>query len=220
MLGATALVTLGAISTLVRFDPLGLTIDVDPASEPLINPHDPGIPIYRQAVRDFGNDDLYVVVMETDGIFTRENLEVLHRLTHRLRRLPGVASVQSLARVLSIRHDSVRDLVRVDDFIDRVPEDPEAIARLEHRALADPLYRKTLISADGRAAAINLRFRPMTDAEFVELDLDGKIAALLETERDGGRRFYVAGRPHVRAQAYHIMVGDLARLIPIAVAVA
>jgi predicted RND superfamily exporter protein len=60
----------------------------------------------------------------------------------------------------------------------------------------------------------------MTDAEFVDLDLDGKIAALLDAEIRDGRHFYVAGRPHVRAQAYHTMVRDLVRLIPVAVVVA
>jgi hypothetical protein len=220
VLGAIALITLGAASALIQLEPLGLTIDVDPASEPLINPLDPGVPIYRQAVRDFGNDDVYVIVMQTGGTFDRENLEALHRLTHQLRGLSGVASVQSLARVLSVRHDPGRDLVSVDHFMDRVPEDLEEIDRLERRALANPLYRKTLISDDGLATAINLNFRPMTDAEFVELDLDGKIASLLEQESEEGRRFYIAGRPHVRAQAYHMMVGDLVRLIPVGVVAA
>jgi predicted RND superfamily exporter protein len=215
-----ALISLGAIFSLIRLDPLGLTIDVDPASEPLINPRDPGIPIYQQAVRDFGNDDVYVVVMETEGTFERDNLETLHRLTHKLRGLRGVAGVQSLARVLSVDYDAERDIVSVNNFMNRVPESDEALEALRRRALQDPLYRKTLISGDGRAAAINISFRPMTDAEFVELDLDGQIIALLEAESREGRNFYIAGRPHVRAQAYHLMVGDLVRLIPVAVLVA
>jgi predicted RND superfamily exporter protein len=220
VIAMAGLISIGALSALIEVSPLGLTIDVDPASEPLIDPLDPGIPIYRQATADFGNDDVFVVVMETERTFARDNLEALHRLTHQLRGLPGVASVQSLARALSIRFVASEDMVRVDNFMDRVPEDEASIAELEKRALADPLYRKTLISGDGRAAAINLTFRPMTDAEFVHLDLDGKIAALLDAETRDGRRFYVAGRPHVRAQAYHTMVGDLVRLIPVAVAVA
>jgi predicted RND superfamily exporter protein len=220
VLSAAALISLGAVTSLIQIQPFGLAIDVDPASEPLIDPQDPGIPIYRKAVRDFGNDDVYVIVMQTEGTFVRENLEALHRLTHRLRGLTGVASVQSLARVLSVRHDPERDMVRIDQFLNRIPEDSAEIDRLERRALSDRLYRKTLISGDGLATAINLSFRPMTDAEFVELDLDGKIAALLEQESGEARRFYIAGRPHVRAQAYHMMVGDLVRLIPVGVAVA
>ena len=215
-----AMVSLAALVALIRVDPFGLTIDVDPASEPLIDPTDPGIPIYEQAILDFGHDDVYVVVMETEGIFTRENLTALHRLTHRIRGLPGVASVQSLARVLSVHYDGSQDIVRVHNFMDHVPDDPETIDQLERRARAHPIYRKTLISADGHATALNIGFHPMTDADFVELDLDGKIGKLLEEESADGRNFYVAGRPHVRARAYHTMVTDLLRLIPIAVAVA
>ncbi len=209
-----------ALVALVRFDPPGLTIDVDPASEPLINPADPGIAVYERAIRDFGHDDLYIVVMESEDTFARENLEALHRLTHRLRGLPGVASVQSLARVLSVEHDTATDTLRIRNLMDRVPKDAEAIERLRRRALGDPIYRKVLLSPDARATALNISFQPMTDGDFVERDLDGSIASLLAEETNATRRFHVAGRPHVRARAYHQMVGDIIRLIPIAVAVA
>jgi predicted RND superfamily exporter protein len=213
-------VTLGAAAALVRLDPPGFTIDVDPASEPLIRSDDPGIPIYAQAKRDFGNDDVYVIAMETRDVFTPENLEVLRRLTHRIRGLPRIAAVESLARVLSVRYDAERDAVTLDRFMRRVPADPDELAELRERALSDRIYRKTLVSDAGRAAAINITFQPMTDAEFVDLDLDGRIEAMLREESSDDRRFYVAGRPHVRSQAYHIMVGDMARLVPIAVAIA
>ena len=213
-------VTVGAAAALVRLDPPGFSIDVDPASEPLIREDDPGIPVYARAKQDFGSDDVYVIVMDTRDVFTSENLEILKRLTHRIRGLPRVAAVESLARVLSVRYDADRDSVSVDRFMRRVPSDPGELADLRERALSDPIYRKTLVSRDGRAAAINITFQPMTDAEFVDLDLDGRIEAMLQDESGDDRRFHVAGRPHVRSQGYHIMVGDMARLVPIAVAIA
>jgi len=215
-----AAVTLGAAAALVRLDPLRFSIDVDPASEPLIRAGDPGIPVYAQARRDFGSDDVYVIVMEARDVFARANLEALRRLTHRLRALPRIADVESLARVLSVRFDAELNMVRIDQFMRDVPADPGELAELRKRALADPIYRKTLVSDDARAAAINITFQPMTDAAFVGLDLDGRIEALLREESGDERRFYVAGRPHVRSQGYHIMVGDMARLVPVAVAVA
>ncbi len=215
-----ALVSVLALAALIRLDPPGLTIDVDPASEPLINPADPGIAVYDRAIRDFGHDDLYIVVMESPDTFARENLEALHRLTHRLRGLPGVAQVQSLARVTSVEYDAPLDTLRIRNFMDRVPGDDQAIAALRARALADPIYRKVLLSEDTRATAINITFQPMTDGDFVERDLDGRIASLLVEETNEERRFYVAGRPHVRARAYHQMVGDIVRLLPVAVLVA
>jgi predicted RND superfamily exporter protein len=213
-------VSAGAVVALVRVDPLRFTIDVDPASEPLIGRNDPGIPVYRQATRDFGNDDLYVIVMETDDVFTTANLETLKRLTNRLRGLPGIAGVESLTRALSVRYDPATEQIEVTRLIEEIPDDARALEGLRERALGDPVYRKTLVSGDSRATAINITFQPMTDADFVARNLDGRIEALLAEEKGPGQRFFIAGRPHVRAQAYHLMISDIATLVPIAVAIA
>ena len=84
VLAILAVCTIAAAATLVRVDPLGFTIDVDPASEPLIGRNDPGIPIYRDAVRDFGNDDLYMIAMEVESdVFARKPQDVWQRLLDR-----------------------------------------------------------------------------------------------------------------------------------------
>lgn len=221
VIGLLLVVTCAAVGTLVRLDPLGFTIDIDPASEPLIGRNDPGIPIYRAAVRDFGNDDLFVIAMhsETD-IFTRENLETIERITQAIRRMPGIAEVESIAWALSVRYDDERELVQVARLMDDVPSDDEGLAALRERTLSDPVHRKTLISDDAHTTAINITFQPMTDGDFVDLDLDGRIETLLEQEAGPGQTFFVAGRPHVRSKAYHIMVRDMATLVPIAVVIA
>ena len=104
--------------------------------------------------------------------------------------------------------------------MDEVPETSAAREELRRRALDDPIYTKTLISDDARVAAINITFQPMTDSEFVALDIDGRVDALIAEEASESRRFYVAGRPHVRSQAFHLIVRDMSTLVPIAVAVA
>lgn len=218
MLGA---VSLAAVVMLMRIAPLGFSIDIDPASEPLIGRSDPGVPTYRAAVRDFGNDDLYVIAMYAEeGVFTERNLEVVERLTEKIERLPRIAEVESIATALSVRYDGRRELVEVATLMDGVPDSAEGIAELRDRVLSDPVNRKTLISDDTRTTAINITFQPMTDGEFVDLDLDGRIEAVLAREAGAGRSFYVAGRPHVRSKAYHQMVRDLAVLVPVAVLVA
>lgn len=211
--------SLAALCVLVRVDPLGITIGVDPASEPLIRRSDPGLEAYARATADFGSDDLYVVAMETSGIFTHANLTALRELHNRLRRLPGIASVESLVHVMHADWDAARESLRVDDFISEIPSENEALRRIEKQALEHPVYRKTLLSADAKTAAIDIRFHPMSDAEFVALDIDGRIAELLAAAATPERRFHVAGRPHVRARAHHTIVRDLLLLVPIAVAV-
>jgi hypothetical protein len=148
-LGILALVSAAALAALVRLDPPGLAIDVDPSSEPLLRRSDPERAVFDRATRDFGNDDLYVIAMETEEVFTREGLASLRRLTGSLLALPGIAGVESLARVPHVRYDPERDVVDASPFVGEIPADPARLASLRERALADPLYRKTLVSASG-----------------------------------------------------------------------
>jgi len=219
VLAALAAVTVAAGAALV--DPAGpaLRLSIDPSTEPLLPADDPAHDAYERAVLAFGDDEVFVVAMETDDVFTEENLRALRRISHAVSRLPGVRSVSSLVDVTNFRYQPEDDWIAVQPFIEEVPEAPEALARLRERALAHPVYRQTLVSVDGRAAALNVTFREMTDREFIASGLDEKIRAILEGETTEGRRFHVSGRPHIKAVMYHAMTRDLLRLIPIAVAI-
>ncbi|MBW2414679.1 MAG: RND family transporter [Deltaproteobacteria bacterium] len=215
VLGIVAVVTLAAVASIIQLDPPGLRIALDPSSEPLIPLGDPGQSSYRNATLNFGTDDVYVIAVETQDVFTHENLKMLERISGRVRRIPGVRGAESVVDVLSFRYVPEGDYVRIGRFIEEVPEDAASLAALRRTALDDDLYRKTIISEDGRTAAINVSFRPMTDGEFLGRDLDGQIRRVLEDEVGGGNRFFVSGRPHIRAEAHSLMVRDLLRLVPL-----
>jgi hypothetical protein len=213
-------VTLVAAAYVVRPHPLGFRIDLDPSSEPLLVNGDPGKERYERALLDFGGDDVCVIAMEAADVFTEADLRTLSRVTDRIRQLPGVRAAESLTNATSFRYDPDARWVEVGQFIDEIPSDPAELARLRERALSDKLFAKTLVSVDGHSAAINVAFEAMTDREFVERDLDGRILQILALESSPARRFFITGRPHIRAQAHHLMVSDLLRLIPVAIAVA
>ena len=126
--------------------------------------------------------------------------------------------MKSLAHVTSFRWVPADEWIEVRPLIDEIPSDPAALAALRERTVGDPLFRRTLVSEDGRTAALNVSFRKLTDREFIAADLDGRIQRILDEETRDGRRFHVAGRPHVKSQVYHLMMRDLALLMPLAVA--
>jgi hypothetical protein len=74
-------ISLGAVVSMVQIRPFGLRMELDPSSEPLLPVRDPGQEVYREAVLDFGTDDIYVIAMETGNVFTQENLEILRTAT-------------------------------------------------------------------------------------------------------------------------------------------
>jgi len=214
LLGLAA-VTLLALVAMVRIDPPGLRLVIDPSTEPLLPWGDPDIATYRQAIADFGDDQMYVIAMETQqGVFTQDHLAALRRVRDRVSRLPGVRAAQSLVGATSFGYSAQDDWIEVKPFVEEVPTDPAALDALRDRALRDPLYLRTLVSADGRAAALNVTFREMTDGEFIASDLDGQIAAILRDETTPDRSFHVSGRPHIKAVMYRGMVRDLQVLVP------
>ncbi|HEY8154321.1 MAG TPA: MMPL family transporter [Myxococcota bacterium] len=218
VLSLVALVSAAALLALVRLDPPGLRLVIDPSTEPMLPASDPAKEDYRAAVRDFGDDEVFVIAMETADVFTAENLGALRRLSDRIAKLPEVREVKSLVRVTSFRWVPADEWIEIRPLVEEIPSDPAALAALRARALGDPLFRRTLVSDDGRTAALNVSFRKMTDREFITADLDGRIQRLVAEERQPGRRFHVAGRPHVKSQVYHLMMRDLALLMPLAVA--
>ncbi|HTO68568.1 MAG TPA: MMPL family transporter [Myxococcota bacterium] len=219
VLAILAGITLAFGAAMVTLHPLGFRIGIDASSEPLLPENDPGEPVYQKAILDFGDDDIYVIAMEADDVFTHENLATLRGVSDEIRKLPGVRGTESLVDVYSYRWNAATQIVEMGRFIDVVPTDPAAIAELRKRALADPIYTRTILAKDARAAAINVTFKSLSDDEFVKFDLDDRIAHILESYARPGIRFHVTGRPHVRAQAHVLLVHDLVRLVPIAVLV-
>jgi predicted RND superfamily exporter protein len=218
VLGLVAIVSVAASASLVQLEPPGLRLGIDASTEPLLPSRDPARELYREAVLDFGADEVFVIAMETDDVFRAERLARLRRTTDAIARLPGVRAVQSLTDVLSFRWDPAQAWIEVRPFLEEIPTDPAELAELRRRALGDPLYRRNLISADGRAAAINVSFRDMTDREFIASRLDATIRGILDAESDADVRFHVAGRPHVKVEVYERILRDLGFLVPLAIA--
>jgi predicted RND superfamily exporter protein len=208
-----------AVIPLVVWDPPGLNLRIDPSTEPLLPRGDPAQEVYRQAVRDFGDDEVFVIAMQSEDVFQTETLARLRRVTDRIAQFPEVRKVQSLSDVVAFRYDAANDWIEVASFLDEIPTDPGELEAHRQRALADPLYQKVLISEDARTAAINVTFRKMTDQQFIDARMDERIGAVLDSETSAEVRFHVAGRSHIKVRVYRLMLRDMQILIPMALGV-
>ncbi len=209
-------ISLLALGCLVDFARPGIRIDLDPSSTPLLPSNDPGLAGYRQAVLDFGDDEIFIVAMESEDIFSFDNLSALRRITLAINALPAVRSVESLSNATVIRNDPDEGWLEVGRLIDEIPRDAQGLAKLRRIALEDPLLARNLVSPDGRSAALNVRFVDWSDVALIHSGVNDEIRALLDSETRGDRRFYIAGGPHMKATAYRLMVSDLQRLMPLA----
>ena len=83
-------------------------LEMDPSAEGLMVANDPARVLYEQVKRRFGSDNLTVVVVKADDVFTPAVLRAVQRLTEGLERLDGVTRVESLTTVRNIRGDGDR----------------------------------------------------------------------------------------------------------------
>ncbi len=199
---------------------LGLRLWLDPSEESLMVRGDPARAIYDLATKRFGGDDRYVIVIEGSGLFEAESLASLRDLGDALGRIPQVRRSETLINAKDYFYDADADLIDIGAFVRTVPDDPQALHAIRERALADPVYPQYLVARDGGALALDLSLFAMSDREWIESGADATIRELTQRSLAGDQRAYFSGRPHIKARAYHQMLRDFFRLIPLAVAVA
>src|SRR5262245_46453202 len=206
VIAATLLVTavLGFFAVQVRFQI---------SFESVLPTGDPNVAFYDQVRKLFGSDDVGIIGVLSDDLFSPATLEKIAGVTNAVGKLPGVDHVVSITNAKDVAADIVNN---PRPLLARLPPTPEDVEALRERLRAVPLYRENLVSADGRGAAITVFFKPMSDAE--SSDLDRRIEGILAAE-NGPERFYYTGAAHVREAAVALTRRDLERFTPIALAV-
>ncbi len=156
-----------------------------------------------------------VVAFGRDGIFTPGTLARIDRLTRRIEEITGVEEVISLtsARFLT----GAGDMIETPPVISKIPGTHEEMQELRSFVLGNELFLETLVSADGRAAAINIFVRDYPDAELIALDIDGKIIRVMEEEK-GQDQLHYAGLTQTRRVMIRTMQRDLAVFVPLTMA--
>jgi predicted RND superfamily exporter protein/CRP-like cAMP-binding protein len=212
--GAVLLVTVLAITRIFDFGTLTPRLQIDVSLESMLPKQDEERLFWEQLKRTFGSDEtLLLVVHRPEGIFERELLLALARLTERLEGVDGVERVLSLANAPNLR--SVDGDLVVESLMEGVPEDDAELARIRSEALANPILAGNLVAKDARTASLLLFMTPMPEAEFASRGLDREVIAAAREELGLRARFWLTGSNYVRAETTRALVRDLLTLVPI-----
>src|SRR5712691_4379704 len=154
----------------------------DSSVESMLPQGDPEKQYYDGVRQLFGSDDVVVIGLITDNIYTPQVLQKVKRLAEEFRKIPEVKSVVSLTNapdiVAKVRGDE-QDLL-----IPHIPATPEAWEALKKKIADTPIYLKNYVSADGRATALTLSFlESISENEFVRRGIDDKIQAIIDREQ-------------------------------------
>ena len=185
-----------------------LRIRIDSSIENILPAGDPQVRFYDDVRRTFGGDDVGVIGVRANDLFAQATLEKIARITDAVAKLEGVERVLSLTNTV----DPAADVFHPPPLL-TLPASAAQIAALKDKLRATPLYGKNLVADDFTGAAINVFFKSMTDAEYVDLGIDAKIEAILGAEKGS---LYYTGAAHVKQAAVEMMRDDLRRFTPLA----
>jgi len=136
-------------------------VTVDVSFEAFLQPDDSVRVAYESFREQFGRDERVIISAEpgpqsgSGGVFDLAFLDKLRALHEAIEeRIPYVDEVTSLVNARDIRGEE--DTLLVEDFLDPWPEDEDQLAILRERALANPLFRNNVISADAAVTTIVL----------------------------------------------------------------
>src|SRR5437762_7449197 len=140
-------------------------IRIDSSVEAMLPKGDPERQYYEEVRRLFGRDDVGVVAIVADSIYTPETLRKIDRLTAEIRKIPEVKNAIGLMNAI----DPIAKVAGEEQelLIPAIPATPEEWTALKQKIADRPVYLKNLVSLDGRAAAINIFFlESISDDEF------------------------------------------------------
>jgi uncharacterized protein len=176
------------------------------------------VAVYNHINQQFGGGAAVVVgvVPHSGDVFNPVVLGKVARITAAFEGMPELAR----GAVWSIAAERVKRIALVDGELDvsrlmpEVPADAEGLQRLRAETFGDPRFVGTLVSADGRAAAVVADFPTAAQGPA----LQQKIETLVAPERDADTDIVIAGGP-VIVGALDDAASQMAILFPIALVV-
>lgn len=205
---------LSLIALLLCVNPLTRSVrfSIDPSAEALLPDHDPGRAVLEQVRRTFGIDDpLIVAVRFEPSVYSADNLARIARIAKGFKQLPGVTEVHSLASAPNLKAKD--DEIDVTTFAEQAALDPAAVDHFAADIRANPLYRDTLVSADGTTAAFALTVGALSPKDYVRLGFDTRARAVV-SEVGGAAAVHLTGTLPIRAATSEALDRTLKRTVP------
>ena len=167
----------------------------------------------RQVEQWFGlHEDMIVVgIMRDGGLFERQALATVGRLTDRIIRLPGVVAADVTSITTADNVVAEAGMLTVQPLLPAIPETDPDLEAFRRSVMDNPMAMDRLVSSDGRATAIYVPLERGANGREIADRIRGLLA-----EEHGDLRFYVAGDPVARDTFGAEMFRQMALFAPLA----
>ena len=143
-------------------------LQFDTSNEGFLHDDDPILLTYNDFRDQFGRDDMLVITIESDKIFTLDFFKKLTQLHDELyENLPYLNEITSLINARNTRGNG--DVLMVDDLLADFPRTEQELENLKQLVLQNPLYKNQLISTDGRFTTLVIESNVYSGSEKEDL---------------------------------------------------
>ncbi len=131
-------------------------VQFDPSTEGFFHEEDPSLIAYNDFRDQFGRDEMIILMIKSDHIFSLPFFEKLLQLHEQLENeVPFLNDINSLINARSII--SKNDELIVKDLLEEFPETEKNLIELKEYILTHPLYKNLIISEDGKYTALVIK---------------------------------------------------------------
>ena len=142
-------------------------LEFDTSNEAFLHKDDPTLTLYTAFKEQFGRDDIIILSVQSEILFSDSTLAKLKALHEDLaEKVPHLNDITSMINARNTRGEG--EVLVVGDLLHTLPRTPEEFSELKTRVLANPLYINGLVDSVGRVTTIIIEleaFRLMDDGD-------------------------------------------------------
>ena len=181
-------------------------------------PDDHSAIIYEELIHEIFNyqESMVIAVFNDgpDGIFNPQTLAKIKRLTE---------DVAEVRYVIAQRDEDVKSISSMDNIIgaeegievipimEEVPTTPEEMESSKRNIYGNDMFVGWLVSEDGTAAMIQAKIE---NSQEKQKYVYGEVKKIVERERGGGDRIYIAGQPVLEATFVEYIIKSVNVMLP------
>jgi predicted RND superfamily exporter protein len=193
--------------------PLAQKVRLDLGVESLYPSSSQAVADYERVRTAFGTDEVAAIHAEDPRLFTPDRLSTLGGIHKQLEQLPFVERIDSLFTLPDLRDEG--GLISTAPVLARIPPTDAQAEQARQRAIANPLLRGQLVSADGTALMLILRLSP----EYRGMDVaevTRQIENILTPHQQSFTRLFQAGDPFTQSWMRGQLADDQRLILPLA----
>ncbi|BFN38055.1 RND family transporter [Fidelibacter multiformis] len=171
---------------------------------------DPVAKLVKDIGKEFGGNDMGMIVLETDDVFNAGVIERIRTITDSVRFTQGVSSVTSLTNILDIKSSEWG--IEIGKLVDEydLPTTPQELDSLKDYVFSKEMYKGIIVSDDTTAAAIMFTLLPDVDNQAVAKEIKSKVEKM-----DIPEKLYFGGLPMMMNDINDLIISDIVWLVPI-----